>query len=100
VALDEPVLVVRSDEGGHAGPKFVKAHPGSGPDALLLERSDEALGAAVAGWLTDERGLRPKVKVIVGGVPVTRAWAAEIGADGYSEDAVGAVALARSLVGA
>jgi len=38
--------------------------------------------------------------VIVGGAPVTRAWAAEIGADGYSEDAVGAVALARSLVGA
>jgi methylmalonyl-CoA mutase cobalamin-binding domain/chain len=47
-----------------------------------------------------ERGLRPAVKVIVGGAPVTRAWAAEIGADGYSEDAVGAVALAKSLVGA
>jgi corrinoid protein of di/trimethylamine methyltransferase len=45
-------------------------------------------------------GLRPKVKVIVGGAPVTGAWAAEIGADGYSEDAVGAVALARTLVGA
>ena len=45
-------------------------------------------------------GLRPRVKVIVGGAPVTRSWAAEIGADGYSEDAVGAVALARSLVGA
>jgi corrinoid protein of di/trimethylamine methyltransferase len=47
-----------------------------------------------------ERGLRPSVKVMVGGAPVTRAWAAEIGADGYSEDAVGAVALAKSLVGA
>jgi len=47
-----------------------------------------------------ERGLRPGVKVIVGGAPVTRAWADEIGADGYSEDAIGAVALARSLVGA
>jgi corrinoid protein of di/trimethylamine methyltransferase len=47
-----------------------------------------------------ERGLRPAVKVMVGGAPVTRAWAAEIGADGYSEDAVGAVALAKSLVGA
>ena len=45
-------------------------------------------------------GLRPKVKVIVGGAPVTRGWAEQIGADGYSEDAVGAVALARSLVGA
>jgi methylmalonyl-CoA mutase cobalamin-binding domain/chain len=47
-----------------------------------------------------ERGLRPAVKVIIGGAPVTRGWAAEIGADGYSEDAVGAVALARSLMGA
>jgi methanogenic corrinoid protein MtbC1 len=46
------------------------------------------------------RGLRPKVKVIVGGAPVTQAWADEIGADGYSEDAVGAVNLARRLVGA
>jgi corrinoid protein of di/trimethylamine methyltransferase len=43
-------------------------------------------------------GLRPGVKVIVGGAPVTKAWAAEIGADGYSEDAVGAVALATKLM--
>lgn len=47
----------------------------------------------------DARGLRPGVRVIVGGAPVTRAWAQEIGADGYGEDAVAAVALARSLVG-
>ena len=47
----------------------------------------------------DARGLRPGVRVIVGGAPVTRAWAEEIGADGYGEDAVAAVALARSLVG-
>jgi corrinoid protein of di/trimethylamine methyltransferase len=45
-------------------------------------------------------GLRPAVKVLVGGAPVTRAWAAEIGADGYGEDAVGAVKVARDLVGA
>ena len=48
----------------------------------------------------DDMGLRPKVKVIVGGAPVTRSWAEEIGADGYSEDAMGAVALAKRLVGA
>ena len=47
-----------------------------------------------------EAGLRERVKVIVGGAPVTRAWADEIGADGYGEDAVGAVTLARELVGA
>jgi len=46
----------------------------------------------------DDMGLRPKVKVIVGGAPVTRSWAEEIGADGYSEDAMGAVALAKKLV--
>ncbi len=47
-----------------------------------------------------EAGLRPQVKVMVGGAPVTGAWATEIGADGYSEDAMGAVELARRLVGA
>ncbi|HEY4691457.1 MAG TPA: corrinoid protein [Anaerolineae bacterium] len=47
----------------------------------------------------DEMGLRPRVKVLVGGAPVTRGWATEIGADGYSEDAMGAVALAKKLVG-
>lgn len=45
-------------------------------------------------------GLRDRVKVIVGGAPASESWAAEIGADGYSEDALGAVALARRLVGA
>jgi corrinoid protein of di/trimethylamine methyltransferase len=45
-------------------------------------------------------GLRPKVKVMVGGAPVTRGWADEIGADGYSEDAMGAVAVAKQLMGA
>lgn len=48
----------------------------------------------------EDLGLRPGIKVMVGGAPVTREWAEEIGADGYSEDAVGAVATARSLVGA
>ncbi len=45
-------------------------------------------------------GLRSKVRVMVGGAPASATWAAEIGADGYSEDAIGAVALARRLVGA
>jgi corrinoid protein of di/trimethylamine methyltransferase len=44
-----------------------------------------------------EAGLRSKVKVMVGGAPVTRSWAEEIGADGYAEDALGAVQLARKL---
>ena len=48
----------------------------------------------------DKLGLRNKVKVIVGGAPVTRDWVQKIEADGYSEDAVGAVGLAKRLVGA
>ena len=47
----------------------------------------------------DDVGLRPQVKVMVGGAPVTRQWAAEIGAEGYSEDAVGAVNVAKQLMG-
>jgi corrinoid protein of di/trimethylamine methyltransferase len=44
-------------------------------------------------------GLRDQVKIMVGGAPVTKGWAEEIGADGYSEDAISAVELARRLVG-
>jgi corrinoid protein of di/trimethylamine methyltransferase len=46
-----------------------------------------------------EAGIRGQVKVMVGGAPVTRSWAEEIGADGYAEDALGAVQLARKLSG-
>lgn len=45
-------------------------------------------------------GLRDQVKVIVGGAPVTQRYADEIGADGYSDNANGAVGLARRLVAA
>jgi corrinoid protein of di/trimethylamine methyltransferase len=47
----------------------------------------------------DDLGLRPQVKVLVGGAPVTRSWADTIEADGFAEDAIGAVAEARRLVG-
>lgn len=45
-------------------------------------------------------GLRQKVKVMVGGAPVTQQYANAIGADGYGESAGAAVALARKLVAA
>jgi corrinoid protein of di/trimethylamine methyltransferase len=47
----------------------------------------------------EKEGLRSKVKVMVGGAPVTRDWVTTIGADGYSEDAIGAVLLAKQLMG-
>lgn len=47
-----------------------------------------------------EAGLRERVKVMVGGCPVTQAWADQIGADGYAEDAAGAVVVAKRLMAA
>jgi 5-methyltetrahydrofolate--homocysteine methyltransferase len=43
-------------------------------------------------------GLRTQVKVLVGGAPVNSQYAKEIGADGYSENASGAVGLVKNLV--
>jgi corrinoid protein of di/trimethylamine methyltransferase len=54
-----------------------------------MKTTIEALAAA---------GVRDRVKVMVGGAPVTERFAEQIGADGYSENAVTAVALARKLV--
>jgi 5-methyltetrahydrofolate--homocysteine methyltransferase len=45
-----------------------------------------------------QAGVREKVKIIVGGAPLTDAYAMEIGADGYASDASKAVKLARSFV--
>jgi 5-methyltetrahydrofolate--homocysteine methyltransferase len=47
-----------------------------------------------------EAGLREQVKVMIGGAPVTENWAEKIGADGYAEDAISAIDLAKRLVGA
>ena len=48
----------------------------------------------------EKTGLRQKVKVIIGGAPVTQAYADQVGADGYGADAVAAVELARALASA
>jgi len=47
-----------------------------------------------------EAGLAGKVKVMIGGAPVTQDFADEIGADGYADDAIAAVAVARKLINA
>jgi corrinoid protein of di/trimethylamine methyltransferase len=47
----------------------------------------------------EKEGLRRKIKIMVGGAPVTRDWVNTIGADGFSEDAIGAVAMAKQLIG-
>jgi corrinoid protein of di/trimethylamine methyltransferase len=65
--------------------------------SALLTTTMPAQGRVIQAL--EEAGIRDKVKVIIGGAPVTQSWADEIGADGYSEDAVGAVALAKRLLG-
>lgn len=47
----------------------------------------------------DRAGVRDKVKVMVGGAPVTQDYADEIGADGYAPDAASAVDKAKELLG-
>ena len=47
----------------------------------------------------DKEGLRPRIRVMVGGAPITREWTEKIKADGHSEDAIGAVKLAKKLLG-
>ncbi len=83
-----------------AGEKFAaKAHELNadivGVSALLTTTMRNQRGVVEA---LVKAGLRSQVKVMVGGAPVTRQWAEEIGADGYAKDAMSAVALARSLM--
>ena len=81
---------------------------------VLMQKSEEveadiiAVSALLTTTMINQRtlieqlsksGLREKVKVMVGGAPVTRDWANEIGADGYSEDAIGAVLVAKQILG-
>jgi len=82
--------------------RFVEAAKEHGADLIGVSA---LLTTTMAGQRTvveavSAAGLRERVKVMVGGAPASDSWANEIGADGYSEDAIGAVALARRLVGA
>lgn len=66
-----------------------------GVSALLTTTMRNQKGVIEA---LEKSGLRARVKVMVGGAPVTRRWADEIGADGYAKDAMSAVALAREFM--
>lgn len=46
----------------------------------------------------EEEGIRDKVKIMIGGAPISNAFAKQIGADGYSDNANSAVALAQSFL--
>ena len=66
-----------------------------GVSALLTTTMRNQKGVVEA---IEKAGLRAQVKIMVGGAPVTRRWAQEIGADGYAKDAMSAVDLARELM--
>ena len=80
--------------------KFVEAYEAN-PDtkiiccSALLTTTMPALKDAVA--LINEASFRPNVKVMVGGAPITQAFADEIGADAYTEDAASCAKKAREL---
>lgn len=82
--------------------KFVKAVLEQKPQLVgmsaLLTTTMPSMGTTVKALV--EAGVREQVKVMIGGAPVTDAFAKQIGADGYAPDASSAVRLAKSLVGA
>jgi 5-methyltetrahydrofolate--homocysteine methyltransferase len=65
--------------------------------SALLTTTMPAMEAVIE--VLEEAGVRDKVKVIVGGAPVTDAFAEKIGADGYSPDASSAVRKIKGLLG-
>ena len=64
--------------------------------SALLTTTMASMKATVEGL--EEAGLRDQVKIMVGGAPVTEAFAQEIGADSFAPDAASAVEVSRGLV--
>ena len=81
--------------------KIVAAVNEYNPDVVALSALLTTTMAAQADAIKalEAAGIRDKVKVIVGGAPITEAFAKEIKADGYSEDASGAAETAKALIG-
>jgi 5-methyltetrahydrofolate--homocysteine methyltransferase len=81
--------------------KFIEAAKAKGAQVIglsaLLTTTMPAMKATVDA--VKSAGLVGKVKVMIGGAPVTRAFADEIGAEGYGETAASAVGVARKLIG-
>jgi corrinoid protein of di/trimethylamine methyltransferase len=79
---------------------FVKAVKEEKPEFLLISAllTSTMINMPNVIKALENEGLKDKVKVIIGGAPVSESYAKEIGADGYSEDSTGAVELLRKLV--
>lgn len=81
--------------------QFVSAAEERGADIVglsaLLTTTMPAMKTALSALKTSSR--IEKMKIMVGGAPVTPAFASSIGADGYAENASAAVSVARQLIG-
>ena len=78
--------------------EFVKASRKNGADLIALSALISSTLSSMAAAVSRIKSADNYLKVLVGGAPVTQAFADRIGADGYSPDAVGAVAVARRLI--
>jgi 5-methyltetrahydrofolate--homocysteine methyltransferase len=80
--------------------KFVAAVRDQGVQVIALSALLTTTMPAMRATMTelDRAGLRDRVKVMVGGAPITKAFADEIGADGFGTSASTAVLEARRLV--
>jgi 5-methyltetrahydrofolate--homocysteine methyltransferase len=89
------------DAGSDVAPeKFVEIAKANNADIIglsaLLTTTMTNMKATVTAL--EQAGLKGKIKVMIGGAPVTEGYAIQIGADGYAEDASKAVALAKQLI--
>ncbi len=64
--------------------------------SCLLTTTMPALSETVKGLI--DAGMKDKVKIVVGGAPITQEYSDEIGADGYAEDAASAAELAKAII--
>jgi 5-methyltetrahydrofolate--homocysteine methyltransferase len=81
--------------------KFVDAVANQGANIValsaLLTTTMPAMKSVIEAL--QSAGLRDRAKILVGGAPVTQKFSDQIGADGYSDNASGAVSVARQLLG-
>jgi len=81
--------------------KFVNAVRESHPHVLCMSALLTVTMPAMKSTMDalESAGIRRQVKVLIGGAPVTSQYAREIGADGYSDNASGAVSMVKELLG-
>jgi dimethylamine corrinoid protein len=81
--------------------RFIKKAEETEADFICLSAllTTTMLGQKKAIEMLKEKNLHGKFKVLVGGAPASQKWADDIGADGYAENAMLAVKMAKRLMG-